>query len=330
MLLVLFVEDFRDSGIFGIVQAKCIKGYNIGVVFSHQFFSLTQSLNQKPDCLIFSRKKALNILGKDYTMKKILFISLGLFMFLHIGINSQNARNPDFDVLMENLKPALDFTKFDILNALHDEKFTCAEIREILESFQLAEYRLDAFAILVSRIKDPQNKSEIMKAFRKDLDFVKTDAYKILARVKTVEVATSKPEPKPVPEKKIEKLTGFVEISPTEDACQPGEFYLSDEVKFHFSANKEVESTSLELWISECKNESDKSCNTPFTKIKSDILPDWNGWGFEKPIRLETLLTDFGKVKLPKRKEWYHFAIIIHNRVVAEKTIKVNNTDCPR
>ena len=100
-----------------------------------------------------------------------------------------------------------------------------------------------------------------------------------------------------------------------------------DLVTFTFQAGKELNATSLELWISECKTSSDNSCYTPFSKIKKDILPDWKGFRNDEPILLKQFITSNGRVKLPYRHEWYHFAVIVKEKIVAEKISNIK-TSC--
>ena len=128
----------------------------------------------------------------------------------------------------------------------------------------------------------------------------------------------------------IEEVKGSISLELSENACVCGngnDFNFEDTVFLSFQSTKEVGVTNLQLWISECKNSSDNSCYTPFLKMTKDILPDWRGFKNETPISLKDLLSNSGKVKIPKRFEWYHFAVIINNKIVAENTFKIKQ-DC--
>lgn len=81
--------------------------------------------------------------------------------------------------------------------------------------------------------------------------------------------------------------------------------------------------TSIEFWISECKTSDDNSCYTPYLKQTKDILPDWDDLTNEKPISMKDFLSNYGKVSIPTRFEWYHLVIISNNKILAETTFQV-------
>jgi|JI9StandDraft_1071089.scaffolds.fasta_scaffold01832_16 hypothetical protein len=249
-----------------------------------------------------------------------------IFTYFIVGAQAQEARRHGmnesaFSTLKENLTTSLDTSKIDMLKNLNSETFSSYQVKEILDLFSLGNYRVEAFKIISSQIEDSENKSVIMSAFQNDLSNYKTDAYKIYNSIKV----TKKKE---ATENATIPLSGNVSLLKQETNCANDEntFTMDDKVIFSFNANKAVEATSLQIWISECKNQNDQSCYTPFSKSAKDILPDWRGFKYENPVPLKQLLSNDGSNKVPTRNNWYHFAVIIKNKIAAEKVFQINKT----
>jgi hypothetical protein len=253
-----------------------------------------------------------------------------------------------FSIFLHNLKNSLDNNKIDMLNGMSTETYTCAQAERILSTFNLGDLRVDALEILSTKLEDPENKGKIMVAFQNDSANTKTNAYKIINRIK---VASNKPNPAPAKKaatresyippddddivnkpnpasakkaKPIE-LSGKVNLEKASGCgyLGPKVFHIDDEVRFSFRANKPVETTKLHTWISECESSSDKSCYTPYLKLEKDILPDWDSFAYENAISLKSFLSNLGKVRVPTRNNFFHIAIIIKEKIVAEDTFEV-------
>ena len=257
----------------------------------------------------------------EQKMKLVITIFLIAFFAMNTygQAKTQGMDDKAFSSLKENFMSSLDTSKIDMLNNLNSEKLTCQQVKEILELISLGNYRVNAFKIISSQIEDPENKSVIMSAFQNDLSNYKSDAYKIYNSIKV----TKKKE---IVEETNSSLSGTVSLIKKFSNCANNEntFTMDDDILFSFIANKEVGATSLQIWISECKNQSDKSCYTPFTKMERDILPDWNGFQYENPISLQQFLSNNGINKVPTRNKWYHFAVIVKNKIVAENVFQIN------
>ena len=102
-----------------------------------------------------------------------------------------------------------------------------------------------AFKILSTKIEDSENKSVIMSSFQNDIASYKSDAYKIYNSIKV----TKKKE---IIEDTNASLSGKVALIKKTSHCANDEktFTMDDKVIFSFSANKAVEATSLQIWIS--------------------------------------------------------------------------------
>ncbi|MBK8397510.1 MAG: DUF4476 domain-containing protein [Leptospiraceae bacterium] len=259
-------------------------------------------------------------------MKFKIFI-FGIYLLASFGLFSQAVRSvgmteSSFTSLMSNFEDAIDSNKINILENMSSEKYSCYQAQKILITFSLGSYRVDAFKILATKIEDPENKGNIMTAFKDDIGSYKSEAYKVLNTIKVV----TKQE---IPAKSTVALKGKVSLIKKENNCENNDeetFYIEDKVIFAFSANKPVDTTSLEIWISNCKNNNDRSCYTPFSKKTEDILPDWNGLQYETPQSLKNILSNRGANNIPTKDQWYHFAIIIQNKIIAEKVFEIRNT----
>jgi hypothetical protein len=227
-----------------------------------------------------------------------------------------------FSIFLHNLKNSLDNNKIDMLNGMSTETYTCAQAERILSTFNLGDLRVDALEILSTKLEDPENKGKIMVAFQNDSANTKTNAYKIINRIK---VASNKPNPASAKKAKPIELSGKVNLEKASGCgyLGPKVFHIDDEVRFSFRANKPVETTKLHTWISECKSSSDKSCYTPYLKLEKDILPDWDSFAYENAISLKSFLSNLGKVRVPTRNNFFHIAIIIKEKIVAEDTFEV-------
>ena len=259
----------------------------------------------------------------EYTVKTIILILT--FTFITVNSYAQAKRQgmdyQAFSSLKENMKSSIDSYKIDMLNDLNSETYTCQQVKEILDLMSIGSYRVDAFKILSTKIEDSENKSVIISSFQNDIASYKSDAYKIYNSIKV----TKKKE---IIEDTNASLSGKVALIKKTSHCANDEktFTMDDKVIFSFSANKAVEATSLQIWISECKNQNDQSCYTPFSKSAKDILPDWRGFKYENPISLKQLLSNDGNNSVPTRNNWYHFAVIINNKIVGEKVFQIYKT----
>ncbi|HNF12368.1 MAG TPA: DUF4476 domain-containing protein [Leptospiraceae bacterium] len=241
----------------------------------------------------------------------------------------------EFASLMNEMEYMIDSNKIRKLRNNYSAKYTCDQARQILSSVMLGSHRVEVLQIIASQIADTENKEILMMSFQNDIYSYKESARQIVNSIRPAEKNSTEPvivkETVIIKEEKKEEtpLKGRVNLRKSTSVCgrinEEG-YHFDDDIKFEFSANREVGTTQLEIWISECKNSSDTSCHTPFMKKEKDILPDWKGLSSSHPVELKKLMSDNGRVKIPTKYEWYHFAVIIKDRVVAEKTFQIRNS----
>ncbi len=275
-------------------------------------------------------------------MKNLMIFIIFLFS-IHFSLLHSQAPAPvsesvsasEFVSLMNEMDYMIDSNKIRKLREKHHLRYTCSQASQILSSIMLGNNRVDALQVISSQIADPENKEILMNAFHNDFYSYKESARQIVNSIRPAEKKPSEPvivkETVIIKEEKKKEipLRGTVNLKKSTSICgriNEDDYHFDDDIKFEFSANREVGTTHLEIWISECKNSSDSSCHTPFMKKKEDILPDWNGLSYETPTELKRFMSNNGKVKIPKSYEWYHFAVIIKDRVVAEKTFQIRNS----
>ncbi len=116
-----------------------------------------------------------------------IIITIILTLSTSFSINSMEEAS--FSSLTANLENSIDSVKIDIIKNLASETYTCDQVQKILSKISLGSSRITAFKILSSKIEDPDNKTIIMTAFQNDIGSIKSEAYKILDRIK----ASSKP-----------------------------------------------------------------------------------------------------------------------------------------
>lgn len=274
-------------------------------------------------------------------MKTLKKITLILAILFSVCLYSQAAAAPaksasgsispyEFASLMNEIDYMIDSNKIRKLRNNYSAKYTCDQARQILASIMLGNNRVDALQVIASQIADPENKEILMNAFHNDIYTYKESARQIVNSIRPAESVVVKETVIIKEEKKEETpLKGTVNLKKSTSICgriNEDDYHFDDDIKFEFSANREVGTTQLEIWVSGCKNSSDTSCHTPFMKKEKDILPDWKGLSSSHPVELKKLMSDNGRVKIPTKYEWYHFAVIIKDRVVAEKTFQIRNS----
>lgn len=124
-------------------------------------------------------------------------------------------------------------------------------------------------------------------------------------------------------------IRGTVELKKFTSACDRLDseiFHLDDDVRLEFSADRTLNSNRLEIWISECKNSYENSCSAPFMKKSEGVQPDWKSFSFEVPFTLKDIMSGFGKNKIPKKAEWFYFAVSISGKTAAGKMYKVKDS----
>lgn len=129
--------------------------------------------------------------------------------------------------------------------------------------------------------------------------------------------------------KEEQAIRTSVELKKFTSACDRMDseiFHLDDDVRLEVSADRPFSSSTLDIWISECKNSSESSCGVPFMKKKEGIQPDWKNFSFEVPFTLKDIMSGFGKNKIPKKAEWFYFAVVINGKPAAGKLYKVKDT----
>ena len=187
-----------------------------------------------------------------------------------------------------------------------------SSLKENMKS-SIDSYKIDMLNDLNSETYTCQQVKEILDLM--SIGSYRVDAFKVTKKKEIIEDTNA-------------SLSGKVALIKKTSHCANDEktFTMDDKVIFSFSANKAVEATSLQIWISECKNQNDQSCYTPFSKSAKDILPDWRGFKYENPISLKQLLSNDGNNSVPTRNNWYHFAVIINNKIVGEKVFQIYKT----
>jgi hypothetical protein len=270
-----------------------------------------------------------------------------------------------FSIFLNNLKNSLDNNKIDMLNGMSTETYTCAQAERILSTFNLGDLRVDALEILSTKLEDPENKGKIMVAFQNDSANTKTNAYKIINRIK---VASNKPnpvpakkaatresyippdddgdivnKPNPASAKKAKpiEISGKLEIygAPMVGSClAPKTFMPHDRVVFSFITDRNIQEILLpkvEIWISECKNWNVLTCAKPYLKMEKEIIEDYLIYPFERkgPVTahyttifdIDDFLSDYGKVKIPTKYRFYHIEVIYRGKLIARDIIKITD-----
>lgn len=258
-------------------------------------------------------------------MKKILVMIF--FIGLSINTFAETMSSENFDAMAKDLKD--DFNASTKLSRVKAESesydFTCKQVAQILkEGFAFDTVnRYTALEYMAPKIVDIKNKQLILNEFSNAYDTIgKQKAIKLLSKINS----KSKDEESDTGTSSSKsKLSGNVTIKVVTSGCNTKDTFLpDDQVFFGFDVGKKVAATSYSLWISTCKNSNHQSCFTPFAKKEFDILPDWTGTITANPIKMKDVLSLEETVSVPKSK-YYNFAIIIKNKVVAEKMIKYIN-----
>jgi hypothetical protein len=222
----------------------------------------------------------------------------------------------DFQLLLKDVSDSIDSNKLDMLKNSDTQTYTADQAKRILISFSLGSNRVKGLEYLSTKIDDPENKMELIKAFADDLGSYKSAAYKIINGIKG--------NPSPSKKETQSSAVGKITLNTSNPACS-AHLTFSDSVKLGYVGQGEFNTTKLKYWFSECKSNEVNSCVTPFFKYEFDIMPDWTQFQHENEIPLSTLMGEKNGITIPKRNQFYMVTLLTENKVLAKAESSIQN-----